>query len=137
MEMLFNAKKKRGEEKLLFLTNNESFADKMIALGHKPIQDIVVRGISASILAESCYQGITVAALFSPIHELNKFFQIDAAAALSIVTCIAELLKNKVVIDTKTLNEDLKQIDDKMVQVIKELASPVPGKEKKQLDYYL
>ena len=60
----------------------------------------------------------------------------DARAALSVVECIAKLLNEKLKIDVLSMDKDVQELDKKMISVIKELASPQPGKQQK-LDYFL
>lgn len=121
LKIIDEAKKKRGDEKLYFCTNDKDFAEKMIKMEHKPIQDVIVSGVSAGLLAESSYTDITVACLFSKLNELHKFISIDARAALAVVVCISKLLGESVILDISKMDKDISQMEQMMVKVIERL----------------
>jgi predicted ATP-grasp superfamily ATP-dependent carboligase len=87
LKMINKSKKKRGDEKLWFFSNTEVMATRLMELGHKPIQEITVQGISGGIIAESSYNDIPVCCLFSPLNELYKFVSVDARAAVAVLKC--------------------------------------------------
>jgi len=102
------------------------FQKKMLKLGHLPIQEITVQGISGGIINESSYNDIPVTCLFSPLNELFKFVSVDARAAVSVLKCMNSLLDGK--IDISKYEKNTSKVEDKMVEVIKGIQSPTPKK---------
>jgi len=78
MELL---KKEKEITQLMFFTNSEIIAKKLISLGHLPIkEELAFQGLSAGIIAECQYHTIPdVICLFLPIYEdLFNAINIDA-----------------------------------------------------------
>jgi len=101
----------------------------MLKLGHKPIQEITVQGISGGLIAESPYHDITVTCLFSPLNELFKYVSVDARAALAVLKCIDSVLEYENKMDISKYEKDTTKVEDKMVEVIKGIQSPTPKKD--------
>jgi len=112
-----------------FFSNNEELSKEMIKLQHKPIQEVSVAGISGGIIAESPYHEIKVCCLFSPLNDLFKFVSVDARAALSVLKCIEILSGGKTKMDLLKYEKDYSKIEDKMVDVIKNIQSPTSKNE--------
>jgi len=124
LKLINQSKVKRGDEKLWFFSNQETFSQKMLKLGHIPIQEVTVPGISGGLIAESSFHEIDVCCLFSPLNELFKFVSVDARAALSVLKVIDTLLGGKTKMDLKKYENDYSKVEDKMIDVIKNIQSP-------------
>eukprot|EP01080_Neovahlkampfia_damariscottae_P006406 gene6406-10413_t len=122
IKLIEEAKKKRGEEKLWFCTNDEEFSNKLIKMEHKPLQDVILSGVSAGLLAESCYTDMIIACLFSKLNELQKYISVDARAAIGLVVCISHLLgESAVIIDVNEMDKDVTKLEQSMIKIINRL----------------
>eukprot|EP01080_Neovahlkampfia_damariscottae_P000426 gene426-6839_t len=123
IKLIEETKEKRGDEKLWFSTNDEIFAKKLISMEHKPLQDVILTGISAGLLVESCYTDLVIACLFSKLNELQKYISVDARAAIALVVCISELLSESggAIIDVKEMDKDISKLEESMIKIITKL----------------
>lgn len=103
-----------------FVTNNSDMATRMMEIGHKPMQEGMLTGVSGALLAEAPCKNIAVVCLFA---KLNKHLQIGMRASIALVHCIDSLLGGDKVIDTKKLKETATQVEEK----IRNLVSKVGG----------
>lgn len=103
-----------------FVTNNSDMATRMLDIGHKPMQEGMLTGVSGALLAEAPCKNIAVVCLFA---KLNKHLQIGMRASIALVHCIDSLLGGDKVIDTKKLKETATQVEEK----IRNLVSKVGG----------
>ena len=119
IKLIEEAKKKRGEEKLWFCTNDNDFAKKLIKMEHKPLQDVILSGVSAGLLAESSYTDMIIACLFSKLNELQKYISVDARAAIALVVCISNLLgEAAVIMDINEMDKDVTKLEQSMIKII-------------------
>jgi predicted ATP-grasp superfamily ATP-dependent carboligase len=132
IKMIEDAKLKR-DEKLWFCTNNKEFAEKLIKMEHKPLQDVILAGVSAGLLAESSYTELTICCLFSKMNELQKYISVDARAAISLIMCINSILGDSVILDIKEMDKDVTKLEEGMVKIITRFS----GLSSKRLDSHL
>lgn len=119
VKMLEEAKKKT-DEKLMFLTNDEDFANKMIKMEHKPVSDLTIGGIAGGILAEAQFSSVPVACLFSPISgAVFRYLPVDGKASIILLRCISDLLGGK--IDLGEAFNKLHVMEDTMLQLLQSI----------------
>jgi predicted ATP-grasp superfamily ATP-dependent carboligase len=127
LKIIAKAKSRKVDEKLWFVTNDESFAEKMIKFEHKPIQDVIVSGVSAGLIAESSYSDITVCCLFSPLSDLQKVISIDARVAINVALVVSKLLGETITLDLTKMNEEVAKMEETMKKIIERLGGPPPS----------
>jgi predicted ATP-grasp superfamily ATP-dependent carboligase len=127
LKMLEDAKKRRGDEKLWFCTNNLEFSEKLMKAGHKPISDVILTGVSAGIISASSYMVRSevpiCCCLFSKLAELQKFIAVDVRASLALVSAISMSIMDEK-LDTTELLKDITKVENEMERIIKRLAPP-------------
>jgi len=106
--------KKLAEEPLRYITNDEEWADRFLALGLKPVHDALISGIAGGIAAECATADIQVACIIS---RFNAILPPSPRPAIPVVTAIAQLLGNRVepgLIDVKPLREKARTLEEKL-----------------------
>lgn len=73
-----------------FLTTSEEFSKKLLELGHKPLHDAVVSGITGGIISEAAMSGSDPFELTSILAPTSSFYP-DAWSSVMIIRCIDEL----------------------------------------------
>jgi len=110
---------------LWFTTNSTGLAEQLKNIGHKPVRNLILKGISAGIISEMSIRHVPVVCLFAP---LNKMLQVGARGSISIIHCIDSLLSSihtgqqgHLVIDTSNLNKTATEIDKAIIEAINKI----------------
>jgi predicted ATP-grasp superfamily ATP-dependent carboligase len=111
--------------RIWYITNSESLSNKMHEIGHKPVRNLIAKGVSAGIIAEMTTRGVDVVCLFAP---LNKTLQIGTRASISIIHCIDEMIRwigksdcKHLMIDTTNLDKTAREIEKSLADAINKI----------------
>ena len=125
LELLNKATKEHEMFKglLWFTTNDDHIASQLTTLGHKPVRNLILKGLCAGIISEMSVRPTKVVCLFAP---LNKTLQIGTRASISIIHCMDSLINRSndekgCLIDTSNLNKTASEIDKSIIEAINKM----------------
>ena len=123
-------KKKKGAEdsdsesdeepedgEIRFVCNDSELALRMKALGHRPLREGMLSGVTGGIIARASTTKQTVVCVLSPYDEALP----DASATVPIIECIDAILGDDIVIDTLDLEREVRRIERELRKAIEEM----------------
>lgn len=100
-----------------FVCNDADFAQRMKALGHLPLREGMLKGVTGGIIARASTASQTVVCVLSPYDEALP----DASATVPIIQCFDAILGDGIAVDTTDLEREVHRIERELRKAIEEM----------------
>jgi predicted ATP-grasp superfamily ATP-dependent carboligase len=113
MEQFDPASQKTYDNKLAFVSTSQRFSEKMLELGHEPLMDSVIVGVTGLILAEASLTPTDVSCLIAPTSTKYP----DASSTVAVVRTLSNYL-TEITIDIAPLEKKAAALQQSVQQLL-------------------
>ena len=113
------------EPDMYYLTNTQWFVDRMETRNYAPLQEAMMTGLTAGVLAESAFSDVNIGCIIARSTSMLS----DASAVVPMVECIDFVLGDRISIDLSGIEKQVAEIE---AEVKKQIETITGGGVKRQ-----